>query len=299
MSRLGGCFPGSGLLDSPGGPLPMARVRPGDLVAVMGPDGAVTYSPVLMMLHAISSVTTNFVSLRTGAGRALAITTSHLLMRRRRAPGWKFATSYDTNKTLSSTMNLTSLSQEDIEVVYADRIEEDDYILVTETDINTLRLGQEGSVKLTSLGSVTLERVVRVSVSNAEGIYAPLTAEGNIVVDGVVTSCYAVIDSQTLAHWAFLPVRVYYSAKSYLLLSLQALGFDMSSREGVSGESESGEDGSGKESLREWKPRRNAYVKVSAGGESGPRSREVHIHWYPRILYFLARLILPSHLVHS
>ena len=43
------------------------------------------------------------------------------------------------------------------------------------------------------------------------GIYAPLTARDNVVVDDVLDVCYAQIDSQATAHWAFVPVRLLWS----------------------------------------------------------------------------------------
>ena len=40
------------------------------------------------------------------------------------------------------------------------------------------------------------------------GVYAPLTEEGNIVVDGILASCYAVVDHD-IAQAAMKPIRWY------------------------------------------------------------------------------------------
>ncbi|EAA01079.5 AGAP001412-PA [Anopheles gambiae str. PEST] len=74
--------------------------------------------------------------------------------------------------------------------VFADRVREGDHILVHVA------------------GSLEPRAVHRISATLAEGVYAPLTGEGTIVVDSIAASCYALIDSQTVAHWSFLPYRL-------------------------------------------------------------------------------------------
>lgn len=99
--------------------------------------------------------------------------------------------------------------------------------------------------------SLVASPVLSVTSSHQTGVFAPLTRAGNLVVDGVLASCYAVIDSQSIAHAAFAPVRWYYS------------------------------------------------LAASLGGSSEPRTvwRPTGVHWYPNLLYSLARLVVPGHLV--
>jgi len=57
-----------------------------------------------------------------------------------------------------------------------------------------------------------LESVVVASVTEqAEvGAFAPATMQGTIIVNGIVSSCYASVKSHTVAHWSMLPLRVAY-----------------------------------------------------------------------------------------
>jgi hypothetical protein len=55
--------------------------------------------------------------------------------------------------------------------------------------------------------------VVEVKIVHARGAFAPLTSSGTLIVDNVIVSCYASIDSVRLAHTAMAPVRVFDAIK--------------------------------------------------------------------------------------
>jgi hypothetical protein len=47
---------------------------------------------------------------------------------------------------------------------------------------------------------------IRSVLLNGSGVYAPLTESGNIIVDNIHTSCYAMVKSHSLAQFAFSAV---------------------------------------------------------------------------------------------
>ena len=46
----------------------------------------------------------------------------------------------------------------------------------------------------------------KTTIKKILGVYAPLTFEGNIMVDGILASCYADISNTDLAHLSVIPV---------------------------------------------------------------------------------------------
>uniref|UniRef100_A0A3B4BY61 Hint domain-containing protein n=1 Tax=Pygocentrus nattereri TaxID=42514 RepID=A0A3B4BY61_PYGNA len=69
----------------------------------------------------------------------------------------------------------------------------------------TLEEGAEGHL------NGQLSRITRLRVWEDRGAYAPLTAQGNLLVNGAMTSSYAAVEKHQLAHWAFGPLRMLYS----------------------------------------------------------------------------------------
>ena len=125
-----------------------------------------------------------------------------------------------------------------------------------------LRVGD--SLLVSDSKELIKEKIVRVEGVWRTGVYAPLTAAGTVIVDGVAASCYATIDSQWLAHWAFSPIRLAHNVH-------EGLG-------------------------RLW-----TAVSRPLGGWTGNETRAVAkpttgIFWYAKMLYITADFFIPSHL---
>ena len=62
-------------------------------------------------------------------------------------------------------------------------------------------------INVSSNGTLVAAEVTRISVSLQRGTIAPLTNHGNIIVDGVVASCYALLEDQKFVDSLFSPVK--------------------------------------------------------------------------------------------
>ena len=57
-------------------------------------------------------------------------------------------------------------------------------------------------------GRLAPSQLKRVSLVKRTGLVAPVTMEGNVIVDGVLSSCYAMITDHEIPHIAFGPLRL-------------------------------------------------------------------------------------------
>lgn len=135
--------------------------------------------------------------------------------------------------------------------IFAARVQPGDRVLVS--DITTTN---------NTSGDLHWDKVVETKLVLEKGVYAPLTTEGTVVVDDVVASCYAVIDSQTVAHYAFLPLRIWNSVTSFFVQRL--------------------DDG----------PHVREQNEESQPTEEG-------VHWYASMLYSLSTYVLPSKMLYN
>lgn len=124
--------------------------------------------------------------------------------------------------------------------VFADTIQEGDFVLV---NVN---------------GTLRPQKVINVSATLGKGVFAPLTKEGTVVVDSVAASCYALIDSQLLAHLSFVPWRTYNTISHWFSWSANS---------------------------------RSTPSSLSLPRENG-------IHWYAKLLYSIKDYVIPSNMLY-
>ena len=244
------------------------------------------------MIHQSASATAEFLLIRTSKGTELTLTPSHLLLVVRKEDNPLRLERLGTSKPTTGT-------------VFAGQIREGDYLLIPDA--------RTGEVVLDSVSQ--LRRVID------GGVYAPLTAEGNLVIDGAVVSCYAIIDSQTLAHWSFFPVRLYYSLKGSFLRVLESLSLipstasaeDSTLLKNIPSDSviESNVININKSRISTFNSKsldnsKKFFNRTNSSLHSSEensflfdKENELHIHWYPKLLYYLAKKVLPQHLTIS
>ncbi|XP_029161957.1 sonic hedgehog protein A [Nylanderia fulva] len=136
--------------------------------------------------------------------------------------------------------------------IFAARVQPGDRILVSDTAANNHTDSR-----------LRWDNVVEAKLVLEEGVFAPLTTEGTVIVDDVVASCYAVVDSQLIAHYAFLPLRIWNTIASFFVQRLDSAPH-------VRGETE----------------------------DSQP-AKEGGVHWYASMLYSMSTYILSPKMLYN
>lgn len=199
------------------GYIPMSDLRVGDRVLSISSSGSVEYSDVMTFMDRDDDSYGLFYTLHTDSGKFLTLTAKHLLYIAK------------NNSTFSGV--------DDSEIVFADTVREGQYLILGDTD------------------SLNLSKIVKITVDTRKGIYAPLTKHGTIIVNGVVTSCYAYINSASVAHLVFAPMRAYHDISQYFLSFL----------------------------------RTESHSAVSYNSSNVP---QIGMHWYARVLYNIGTTLL-------
>ena len=82
----------------------------------------------------------------------------------------------------------------DAQVTFASSVKRGHYVYYTDLETRNVRAVE----------------VQNITTARMRGMYAPLTKHGTIVVDNYVTSCYAYINSASIAHACLAPIRLFY-----------------------------------------------------------------------------------------
>ncbi|XP_034028300.1 desert hedgehog protein [Thalassophryne amazonica] len=174
----GGCFPGWARVTVAGGQQKtLWSLVPGDRVMAVSAMGQIVFSRVLLFLHRNPDICSTFLSLETEDGHRLTLTPNHLV----------FLSLYPR------------LHSSGFQAQFAGRAKIGDYVLIH-----------------TEKGLLLPSRITSVSTVESVGVFAPLTEDGTLFIDEVLTSSYALVEDHRLAHWAFGPVRLLSSVKQLL-----------------------------------------------------------------------------------
>lgn len=225
-------------------------------------SGEFKYSEVLLFLDRNPLQYRDFVEIKTSSGRKIQVTPSHLIVAikssnseldkelngellnnyRRRSGIYKNKVTSDKREKV-----FTSTSKEP-QIIFSSEIEIGDTLITVDND------------------KIIEDKVLSVNNSVLEGVFAPLTAEGTVVVNEVVTSCYAVVNSHSLAHLVYGPLRFYHN-------------FELSLK-------------------RMWESVFKPFVILKNNSQK-TSNENIGIHWYANLLYSLAEHILPSEMLYS
>ncbi|XP_048112069.1 tiggy-winkle hedgehog protein [Alosa alosa] len=178
-AKSGGCFPGSSLVTLKDGTTKYIKdLKLGDKVQAADEQGNVVYSDFLMFIDQDTQTQRLFYVIETSEPkRKLRLTAAHLIF------------------TSSSTDNSEML------IMYASEVKSGHKVFVFDEAVGKLKVA-------------TVERIYTEEYHSS---FAPVTAHGTILVDQVLASCYAVIESHKWAHWAFAPFRLTYRFTSLFL----------------------------------------------------------------------------------
>jgi hedgehog protein len=218
--------------------LPISDVKIGDEILALSSDGSLQFSEVLLFLDRDPLSPRLYYEIETESGSKISLTPSHLLF--------------------VSDDNSTEFSKQLSRVEFAKNVQKGQFLYTSSLgDIKSMTRMKDNDESKKELSY--LDRIVRIETKIGTGAYAPLTREGNLIVNNITASCYAVINDQSIAHWSFLPIRLLENIKD----SFESIAYLLHLR----------------------KHQSNNYL-VS--------SHQNGVHWYPRMLYSLSKYFIPS-----
>lgn len=124
----------------------------------------------------------------------------------------------------------------------------------------SLRVGDRLLTRDARANRLVEDAIVRIEGVLHTGVYAPLTATGTVVVDDVLASCYATVDSQEIAQLAFAPVRVLVNVRRGLDRVWRVVTSPVSG----------------------WAVEKASTTRPAVG-----------VHWYARFLYVIGDTLIP------
>ncbi|PAV82546.1 hypothetical protein WR25_26682 isoform C [Diploscapter pachys] len=168
------CFPADSLVTTVMGIKRMDELNVGDYVLVPSAGNVLRYERIEMFYHREPQTVAEFYVLETEMGRQLSLTDRHLLPTGNCRKMQIIASQHDGIETAMR------------ESRYASRAKEGECVLSVGMD-----------------GEIQADRIVKISRRISKGIYSPMTVEGSLLADGVLTSCFSHFESHTVHKMIF------------------------------------------------------------------------------------------------
>ncbi|XP_015176686.1 PREDICTED: sonic hedgehog protein A isoform X2 [Polistes dominula] len=263
--KSGGCFPGKSYVRTENGVRKrLDEIQLGERVAAMNSKGELIYSEVIAFLDKAPREKRQFVRIHTESGRMLTLTPAHLVPIK------------DKSMIFAARVKIGD------KILIVDN-ENEDTITTTNNNNNNINIEiMENHLnnKVYSGGNqqhrLRWDRVIETKLVLEMGVFAPLTTEGTLLVDDVIASCYAVIDSQTLAHYSFFPLRIWKRLESFFV---ERPPFSVQKTEPIIGQ------------------QRTNNETTSIIMEDNEKN--IGVHWYASFLYSFASTVLPSDMLYN
>jgi hypothetical protein len=265
-TRSGGCFDGESIVYTREGVLPISDVKIGDEILALSSDGSLQFSEVLLFLDRDRLSPRLYYEIETESGSKISLTPSHLLF--------------------VSDDNSTELSKQLSRVEFAKNVQKGQFLYTSSLgDINNNNKSMTIMKDLSKKQFAYLDRIVSISTKIGTGAYAPLTREGNLIVNNVIASCYAVINDQSIAHWSFLPIRLLHNIKD----SFQSIAYllHLTKRQSNTNTNTITNTNTSLVSSHQNGIQNDIQNDIQNGIQNG-------VHWYPRMLYSLSKYLIPS-----
>jgi len=194
-SSFAACFSGTSLVtERLRGIVPMKDIRLGDQVQTTTASGSPSWSKVRTFLHWHPNEVVPALLISHTKGN-LTLTPNHMLFVADRNDA-------SHKKCQHETENCYKEGNEKWSLLPSHQLQPGDFLLTSNDDSTSL----------------LFSKIVSIQETTMEGYYAPLTASGTLVVDGVLASCYAEEESSTtkntiIPHWAIqmamAPLRIW------------------------------------------------------------------------------------------
>ncbi|KAL3076577.1 hypothetical protein niasHS_014482 [Heterodera schachtii] len=185
------CFSADTLVRTVHGQTRMDQLMVGDLVLVPASSGTLKYERVELFYHSEPNTRARFLQITTESGKTLSLTALHML---------PFGN--------CSEMRATTLDMEGIERW----MQKSRFVYKASVGDCVFTLDDHQHSK----PSMKVERIKKIGRIFSVGIYSPMTMEGALITNGILSSCFSQIESHTIQKLSFDLLMSIYRTFGYM-----------------------------------------------------------------------------------